>query len=137
MEPCDIQLVDKFKTVHDSIWNDRLLSYNEELLRCENEAMAEFIRRNGMWNAYQAFLKNAKKIAGNYEPWADSYKASACISAADYCAKERSCGHPFLLNKEQLEKREEGWYEKGTGYWHPYGNPVTGISKYDQWAQNP
>lgn len=92
--------------------------------------MAEFIRRNGMWSDYQAFVKNALKTADNSD-------ARACLYAADYCATERGYGHPFLLNKEQLEKREEGWYEEGTGYWKPYPNPVTGLSKYDQWAQNP
>ena len=98
MEPCDITLLNKLQAIpqldgdHVDGSNMHALCRNEHLLRCENEAMAEFIRRNNMWNAYQEFLKNTLDASTAYQ----GHYVLECIENAQDCARERSQGHSFL-----------------------------------------
>lgn len=85
MEHCDITVLNKFQAIPQI---DSSISYNEHLLRCENEAMVEFIRRNGMWDTYKTFLNNALNASTHYQ---NSY-VFECIDIARDCAKERELG---------------------------------------------
>lgn len=85
MEYCDITVLNKFQAIPQI---DSSNSYNEHLLRCENEAMVEFIRRNGMWDTYKTFLNNALDTSAHYQ----NEHAFECIDIARDCARGRELG---------------------------------------------
>ena len=104
MEPCDITLLNKLQAIpqlnEEQLigYNRHVIHHNEHALRCESETMAEFIRRNGMWNAYLKFLKDMQYPATRYPP-----EVFNCLQYADDCARERSQGRSHLWDYDNPE----------------------------------
>lgn len=103
MEPCDITLLNKFQAIPQLDEKDlkghnlHAILHNEHTLRCESEAMAEFIRRNGMWDAYVKFLKDMQWPATRYPS-----EVFDCLQYADSCARDRSEGRYHLFDYNNL-----------------------------------